>query len=80
MEVFLAASLVQPLCLIVEDLHWIDSETQAILDLLAESIAASRVLLLVNYRPEYQHGWEAASPTARSGSIPGDEAAWRNYS
>jgi DNA-binding NtrC family response regulator/tetratricopeptide (TPR) repeat protein len=57
MEVFLAASLVQPLCLIVEDLHWIDSETQAILDLLAESIAASRVLLLVNYRPEYQHGW-----------------------
>jgi DNA-binding NtrC family response regulator/tetratricopeptide (TPR) repeat protein len=60
-EVFLAASLVQPLCLIVEDLHWIDSETQAILDLLAESIAASRVLLLVNYRPEYQHGWGSRS-------------------
>ena len=56
-EVFLAASLVQPLCLIVEDLHWIDSETQVILDVLAESIAASRVLLLVTYRPEYQHGW-----------------------
>ncbi len=56
-QLFLAASLVKPLCLIVEDLHWIDSETQAILDLLVESIAASRVLLLVNFRPEYQHGW-----------------------
>ena len=41
----------------VEDLHWVDSETQAILDLLAESISVARVLLLVNYRPEYQHGW-----------------------
>jgi DNA-binding NtrC family response regulator/tetratricopeptide (TPR) repeat protein len=60
-EVFLTASLAQPLCLIVEDLHWIDSETQATLDLLAESIAASRVLLLVNYRPEYQHGWGSRS-------------------
>jgi len=60
-QVFLAASLARPLCLIVEDLHWIDSETQAILDLLAESIPASRVLLLVNYRPEYQHGWGSHS-------------------
>jgi len=60
-QVFLAASLARPLCLMVEDLHWIDSETQAILDLLAESISASRVLLLVNYRPEYQHGWGGLS-------------------
>ena len=38
-------------------MHWIDSETQALLDLLADSIANSRVLLLVNYRPEYWHEW-----------------------
>src|SRR5262245_40094138 len=56
-QMFLAASQARPLCLMVEDLHWVDSETQAILDLLAESISVSRVLLLVNYRPEYQHGW-----------------------
>jgi len=56
-QVLLASSQARPLCLLVEDLHWIDSETQAILDLLAESISVSRVLLLVNYRPEYQHGW-----------------------
>ena len=50
-------SHVQPLLLIFEDLHWIDSETQALLDSLVESLPTARVLLLVNYRPEYQHGW-----------------------
>jgi predicted ATPase len=45
------------LIVIFEDLHWIDSETQALLDLLAESIVSARVLLLVNYRPEYRHEW-----------------------
>jgi predicted ATPase len=55
----LTASVTGPVCLIVEDLHWIDSETQAVLDLLVESIPASRVMLLVNYRPEYHHGWGA---------------------
>jgi class 3 adenylate cyclase/predicted ATPase len=47
----------QPLILICEDLHWLDSETQAFLTLLTESIPHARLLLLVNYRPEYQHPW-----------------------
>ncbi|HEX2523119.1 MAG TPA: hypothetical protein VHP35_13430, partial [Terriglobia bacterium] len=42
---------------VIEDLHWIDSETQALLDSLIESLPTARLLLLVNYRPEYQHGW-----------------------
>src|SRR5215470_4008491 len=50
-------SQVQPLLLVFEDLHWIDTETQALLDGLVESLPTARVLLLVNYRPEYQHGW-----------------------
>jgi class 3 adenylate cyclase/predicted ATPase len=50
-------SLNQPLVLIFEDLHWIDEQTQALLDLLADSIANAHVLLLVNYRPEYRHEW-----------------------
>jgi predicted ATPase len=48
---------VQPVFVVFEDLHWIDSETQALLDSLAESLPTARMLLLVNYRPEYQHGW-----------------------
>jgi class 3 adenylate cyclase/tetratricopeptide (TPR) repeat protein len=56
-RVLLRESQVQPLLLVFEDLHWIDSETQAVLDLLVESLPTVRLLLLVNYRPEYQHGW-----------------------
>jgi class 3 adenylate cyclase/tetratricopeptide (TPR) repeat protein len=47
----------QPLVLVFENLHWIDAETQAFLDGLVESLPAARILMLVNYRPEYQHGW-----------------------
>jgi class 3 adenylate cyclase/tetratricopeptide (TPR) repeat protein len=50
-------SQVQPLLLVCEDLHWIDTETQALLDSLVESLPTAQLLLLVNYRPEYQHGW-----------------------
>ena len=56
-RLLLRESQVQPLLLVFEDLHWIDSETQAVLDSLVESLPTARVLLLVNYRPEYQHGW-----------------------
>jgi DNA-binding NtrC family response regulator/tetratricopeptide (TPR) repeat protein len=47
----------QPLILVFEDLHWIDAETQSVLDTLVESLSSHRVLLLVSYRPEYQHTW-----------------------
>jgi predicted ATPase len=50
-------SQVQPLLLICEDLHWIDAETQALLDSLVESLPTACLLLLVNYRPEYHHSW-----------------------
>ncbi|MFQ5831013.1 MAG: hypothetical protein ACE5JD_17970, partial [Candidatus Methylomirabilia bacterium] len=56
-RLLLRESQVQPLCLVFEDLHWIDSETQVVLDSLIESLPTARLLLLVNYRPEYQHGW-----------------------
>ena len=48
-----------PLLVIFEDLHWIDRETQSLLDTLAESVGSTRLLLLVSYRPEYQHAWGA---------------------
>src|SRR5262245_16011380 len=50
-------SLNQPLILIFEDLHWLDTETQAFLTLLSESMATVKILLLVNCRPEYRHEW-----------------------
>jgi class 3 adenylate cyclase len=56
-RILLRESLNQPLIVIFEDLHWIDGETQSLLNLLADSLATARILLLVNYRPEYRHDW-----------------------
>jgi predicted ATPase len=56
-KLFFRESLNQPLMLIFEDLHWIDTETQGFLDTLSESVASARILLLVNYRPEYRQEW-----------------------
>jgi len=48
---------VDPLCLVIEDLQWIDSESQACLDLIVDSLASCRFALVVTYRPEYRHTW-----------------------
>ena len=60
-HVLLRESQAQPLLLIFEDLHWVDGDTQALLDALVESVPSHRLLLLVNYRPEYRHGWGGKS-------------------
>jgi class 3 adenylate cyclase/tetratricopeptide (TPR) repeat protein len=60
-RVLLRESLNQPLILIFEDLHWIDADTQGLLEVICDSIANARVLLLVNYRPEYRHDWGGRS-------------------
>ena len=56
-RIFIRESQRQMLLLVFEDLHWIDSETQAFLDSLIESLPMTRILLLVDYRPEYSHAW-----------------------
>jgi class 3 adenylate cyclase len=56
-HLFMRESRIQPVLVILEDLHWVDSETQALLDALVETLAGARILLIVNYRPEYRHGW-----------------------
>ena len=78
-----------PLLLVLEDLHWIDGETQALLDAMVDSLPAARLLLLVSYRPEYEHQWVRktyyvqlrvdALPTERAdellGALLGEDAA-----
>jgi tetratricopeptide (TPR) repeat protein len=56
-RLLLRESEVQPLVVVFEDLHWIDGETQVLLDSLVDSLPAARLVLLVNYRPEYRHTW-----------------------
>ena len=72
----LRESQVQPLVLVVEDLHWIDVETQALLDSLVEDLGSARLLLLVNYRPEYEHAWgsKASYNQLRLDTLPAESA------
>jgi predicted ATPase/class 3 adenylate cyclase len=56
-RLLLRESEAEPLVVVFEDLHWADGETQSLLDSLVDRLPGARILLLVNYRPEYQHGW-----------------------
>src|SRR5262249_37648348 len=60
-RLLLLQSALRPLLLIFEDAHWIDAESQALLDSLVEGLPTSRILLVVTYRPEYQHAWARRS-------------------
>ena len=72
----LRESQFQSLLLLFEDLHWIDVGTQAFLDSLVESLPTAPVLLLVNYRPEYQHSWGSKTyyTQLRLDSLPPESA------
>jgi predicted ATPase len=76
-HLLLRESHVQPLLLVFEDLHWIDAETQAVLDSLVESLPTAQIVLLVNYRPDYQHGWASETSYAqlRLDPLPATSAA-----
>jgi class 3 adenylate cyclase/tetratricopeptide (TPR) repeat protein len=76
-RLLLRESQVQPLLVVFEDLHWVDGETQALLDSLVESLASARLLLLVNYRPGYEHRWgsKTAYSQLRLDSLPAESAA-----
>src|SRR5713101_4523706 len=76
-RLLLRESQVQPLLAVFEDLHWVDDETQALLDSLAESLGSARLLLLVNYRPEYEHRWgsKTAYSQLRLDTLPAESAA-----
>ncbi len=64
----------RPLIVVVEDLHWIDNETQGLLDSLVEALATARLLLLVNYRPGFRHAWSEQPSYTEIGVTPLSDA------
>jgi class 3 adenylate cyclase/tetratricopeptide (TPR) repeat protein len=76
-RLLLRESQLQPVLMVFEDLHWVDGETQALLDSIVESLGSARLLLLVNYRPEYEHRWgsKTAYVQLRLDSLPANSAA-----
>lgn len=55
----------QPVELLFEDLQWLDRETEGFLARLIEHVPNTRILLLVNYRPEYRPPWQYADHCTR---------------
>jgi class 3 adenylate cyclase/tetratricopeptide (TPR) repeat protein len=55
--VLLRESQTRPLVLVFEDLHWVDGESQHVMDGLVAGLPAAPIFVLLNYRPEYAHPW-----------------------
>ena len=58
LTVLIGECLVQPVVLVVEDLQFADAETCGIVEKLTENARSLPFLMLVSYRPEFQHDWE----------------------
>jgi class 3 adenylate cyclase len=45
------------LVVVIEDLHWFDAASEALLATWVDALAGTSALLVVNFRPEYQADW-----------------------
>ncbi len=55
----ISESQAKPLIVVIEDLHWIDRTSEEFLTALIDSIANSRMLIILLYRPEYTSPWSS---------------------
>jgi class 3 adenylate cyclase len=55
--VIMSSGRARPAAIVVEDLHWADAETLAVLDAVVDGVGAARLLVIVSYRPEHRHEW-----------------------
>ena len=60
-RITIKASVIRPLIMAIEDLHWIDKSSEDYLKDLLDSISGARVFLIFTYRPEFVHTWGAKS-------------------
>jgi class 3 adenylate cyclase len=47
----------RPVLMVFEDAHWIDPTSRELLDLTLDRVSRLPVLLVVTFRPEFQHAW-----------------------
>jgi class 3 adenylate cyclase/predicted ATPase len=60
-RLFVAVAAAGPLCLIVEDLHWVDPSTLELLSMLVEHGPSARIFTLLTARPEFRAPWSPRS-------------------
>jgi class 3 adenylate cyclase/tetratricopeptide (TPR) repeat protein len=65
-----APSRRKTLILAIEDLHWIDPGSEAMLANLVDSIEGTNTLAIVNFRPEYSPSWRGSEPYREIGLEP----------
>jgi class 3 adenylate cyclase/tetratricopeptide (TPR) repeat protein len=59
--VLLKGSQQRPVVIAIEDLHWVDTNSEGILKYILESIPGFRILLIFTYRPEFIPNWGTRS-------------------
>jgi class 3 adenylate cyclase len=70
-----ARSRREPAVLVFEDLHWIDPDTEVIVEGLVDAAAGTRTLVLLNFRPEYRASWVGRTHYQQIALRPLDAAA-----
>ena len=70
----LREATVNPLILVLEDLHWFDRESLGVVGALIEHIGGTQVLMLLNFRPDFHDLWSARSYFTRVQLEPLDSA------
>jgi tetratricopeptide (TPR) repeat protein len=69
-QVLLQSATAQPLCLLIEDLHWLDPSSQELLDVLVTAVAGQPVLVLGTARPGFRDTWSAYTYSHRLTVVP----------
>jgi class 3 adenylate cyclase/tetratricopeptide (TPR) repeat protein len=62
---FLHCAQNRPLLLWFEDMQWTDVETQDVVESLVEAMGASRLLVVLTCRPDYEPNWESKDCVTR---------------
>ena len=57
----LGRAAIRPVVIAIEDLHWIDKNSEQRFEALLDNISGSKVFLIFTYRPEFVHTWGAKS-------------------
>ena len=70
-QVVLREAAARPLILLVDDYHWVDQPSIAVLDEIVAAMGAARLLVLVTTRPERRPAWGGATGHANgSAELP----------
>ena len=78
-NVFIRLSQDYPLTTVIDDLQWLDKTSEEFISYFIEWIANTRILLVLLYRPEYNHPWGSKSFYRQVGLYPLSEEESKQF-